>query len=113
MEAKAGKPRAKVDKLNDAIYVSLAVKAFTANDTYMASLSLSTFALGLPAFASIKVLAPGFYSRQDTKTPMRFALYAIAFNLLFNLLIVVPWIWKQLPAGHAVLALAAASARTA
>ena len=88
----------------------LQYRAFTAFDTEMASLSLATFALGLPAFAAIKVLAPGFFSRQDTKTPMRFALYSIAFNIAFNLVVVVPWIWKKLPAGHAVLALAAALA---
>ncbi len=88
----------------------LQYRAFTANDTYMASLSLMTFALGLPAFAAIKILAPGFFSRQDTHTPMRFALYAIGFNLAFNVLVVVPWIWSKLPAGHAVLALSAALA---
>ncbi len=88
----------------------LQYRSFTANDSYMASLSLAAFALGLPAFASIKVLAPGFFSRQNTKTPMRFALYAIGLNLILNICIVIPWIWKELPAGHAVLALSAALA---
>jgi len=74
----------------------------------MAALSLAAFALGLPAFASVKVLAPGFFSRQNTKTPMRFALYAIGFNLLLNICVVLPWIWNKLPAGHAILALSAA-----
>jgi len=86
----------------------LQYRSFTATDTHMASLSLATFALGLPAFASIKVLAPGFFSRQNTKTPMRFALYAIALNLLLNICVVLPWIWNKLPAGHAMLALSAA-----
>ena len=46
-------------------------REFTAADTLMASASLKAYALGLPAFILIKVLAPGFYSRQDTKTPVK------------------------------------------
>ena len=88
----------------------LQYRSFTANDAHMASLSLAAFALGLPAFASIKVLAPGFFSRQNTKTPMRFALYAIGLNLALNICLVIPWIWNNLPAGHAILALSAALA---
>lgn len=88
----------------------LQYRSFTATDSHMASLSLAAFSLGLPAFASIKVLAPGFFSRQNTKTPMRFALYSIGLNLAINICIVLPWIWNKLPAGHAVLALSAALA---
>lgn len=84
--------------------------SFTAEDSRMAALSMAAYALGLPAFASVKILAPGFYSRQDTKTPVRFALISIAVNLVLNVLILIPWIWQKWPAGHAVLALSAAVA---
>ena len=35
---------------------------------------------GVPAFVLIKVLAPGYFAREDTKTPMRFALMTVALN---------------------------------
>lgn len=88
----------------------LQYREFTRFDSQMASYSLITFALGLPAFASIKVLAPGFYSQQDTRTPVRFALIAIACNLLINFSVVLPWILLDKPFGHALLALSAALA---
>ena len=44
--------------------------SFGANDVEMSALSLSAYAAGLPAFIAVKVLAPGFYARQDTKTDM-------------------------------------------
>ncbi len=81
-------------------------REFTANDTSMAALSLMTYALGLPAFILIKVLAPGFYSRQDTKTPVKIGVIAIFCNIILNLSFF--WIWKhwQLSGPHAALALA-------
>ena len=50
---------------------------FTASDTYFSSLSLMAYMLGLPALISIKILAPGFYARQDTKTPVRIGIMAM------------------------------------
>ncbi len=88
----------------------LEYKAFTAHDTRMAAISLAAYALGLPAFVAIKVLAPGFFSRQNTRTPVRIGLIAMGVNLALNLLVVVPWIIFQWPAGHAVLALSTAIA---
>ena len=81
-------------------------REFTAMDTLMASTSLKAYALGLPAFILIKVLAPGFYSRQDTKTPVKIGVIAMAVNIVLNLAFV--WIWLQwdLAAPHAALALA-------
>src|SRR5690606_26745960 len=52
--------------------------------------SLMAFALGLLAFILIKVLVPGFTSRLDTKTPVRFGLYSILSNVLLNLVLVFP-----------------------
>jgi len=79
---------------------------FSAHDTRMSSLSLMAYALGLPAFIYIKVLAPGFYARQDTKTPMRIGIQAMISNMFLNLLFVIPMVMMQFEGPHAGLALA-------
>ena len=61
---------------------------FTAHDVDMASLSLSALALGLPAFALVKVVAPAFYARQDTTTPVRAGIAAMVANMVLNVLLV-------------------------
>ena len=48
---------------------------FTDHDTRMSAISLTVMALGIPGFMLSKVLAPAFYARQDTKTPMRAAIW--------------------------------------
>ncbi len=83
---------------------------FTWHSTQMSSLSLMTYALGLPAFILIKVLAPGFYSRQDTKTPVKISLIAIAYNMILNVIIVIPWFKSGYEGAHAGLALSTAIA---
>ncbi|CAK0745016.1 putative lipid II flippase MurJ [Gammaproteobacteria bacterium] len=72
---------------------------FGTTDTLMATRSLMAFSLGLPAFILIKVLVPGFYSRQDTRTPVRIGITAMLFNMVFNVILVFPL-------AHAGLALA-------
>jgi len=72
---------------------------FHAHDVEMASLSLRAYAFGLPAFMLIKVLASGFYSRQDIKTPVRIAVAALIVNMVLNFMLI--WHLK-----HAGLALA-------
>lgn len=81
-------------------------REFTVLDTNMASLSLMTYALGLPAFILIKVLAPGFYSRQDTKTPVKIGVIAMLCNIVLNLAFLWLWTKLKLPGPHAALALA-------
>jgi len=54
--------------------------AFTLNDASQSALALVHYGWGVPAFVLIKVLAPGFFAREDTKTPMRFALITVAVN---------------------------------
>lgn len=58
---------------------------FNAFDVQMASMSLSALGFGLPAFALIKVLAPAFYARQDTRTPVRAGVTAMIANMAFNI----------------------------
>ncbi|MBI3546346.1 MAG: murein biosynthesis integral membrane protein MurJ [Gammaproteobacteria bacterium] len=64
--------------------------AFGANDVRMSANALMAFALGLLAFIMIKVLAPGFYARQDTKTPMRIGVVSLVVNIVLSLLLVIP-----------------------
>jgi len=72
---------------------------FSVHDVVKSSHSLTTFSLGLAGFIMVKILASGFYSRQDTRTPVRFALIAMFANVVMNLL----FVW---PLAHAGLALA-------
>jgi putative peptidoglycan lipid II flippase len=62
--------------------------AFTTHDVDMASLSLMAYALGLPAFILVKVLVPGFTSRQDMKTPVRIGIIAVVSNMLMSVVLV-------------------------
>ncbi len=64
--------------------------ATTPDDIRMMSNSLVAFAVGLPGFVLIKVLAPGFFARQDTTTPMRVAVVAMLVNLVLSLAFIVP-----------------------
>jgi putative peptidoglycan lipid II flippase len=64
--------------------------AFTARDVHMASLSLMAYSVGLVGFVLIKILAPGYFARLDTRTPVRVALVAMGVNLALNLALVVP-----------------------
>lgn len=54
---------------------------FTAMDTQMTAWALAAFAIGLPSFVLNKVLSPGFFAREDTKTPMKFATVAMIINV--------------------------------
>lgn len=84
--------------------------AFGWRDVEMSALSLSTYALGLSGFILVKVLAPGFYSRQDTKTPVKVGMLAVFANMLLNVAIVLPWHFSGATGAHAGLALATALA---
>lgn len=75
--------------------------AMTAHDTAMAAMSLRAYAFGLLAFMLIKVLAPGYFARQDTRTPVKVAIKAMIANMALNLLLIGPL-------AHAGLALATA-----
>lgn len=62
--------------------------AFTPADTQATGMALSMFAIGLPAYILIKVLTPGFYAREDTRTPVRFAMISVAVNLVLNIALI-------------------------
>ena len=54
---------------------------FTRADTFNVAPVLAAFALGLPAFTLTKIFQPSFYAREDTKTPMYFAIAAVVVNI--------------------------------
>ena len=62
----------------------------TDRDVMMAGASLRAYAAGLLAFMLIKVLAPGFFARQDTRTPVRIGVIAMVANMVFNLALIMP-----------------------
>lgn len=63
--------------------------AFTAADAQGAAWVLVVYAAGLPAFVLVKALAPGFFARGDTRTPVIIGLACVALNLALNLLFLV------------------------
>jgi putative peptidoglycan lipid II flippase len=64
--------------------------AFGERDVEMSARALMAFAWGLMGFTLVKVLAPGFYARQDTQTPMRIGVAALVANMVLSLLLVFP-----------------------
>lgn len=61
---------------------------FTDNDTDMVVRTLGFYALGLCGYFTQHILARAFYSVQDSKTPMRSALLAVAANIVLNLTLI-------------------------
>lgn len=63
---------------------------FGSTSTELTSWALLFYAVGLPAFASVRLLVQGFYAMQDTKTPVRAAALALVTNLIFCVLLIRP-----------------------
>ncbi|MGH8174694.1 MAG: lipid II flippase MurJ, partial [Steroidobacter sp.] len=81
---------------------------FRAADVEMTHLALMAFSLALLGWSLIKVLAPGYYARQDTKAPVKIALRALGVTMILNLLVVLALALTghlQTPGAHALLAL--------
>ena len=83
---------------------------FSSLDVQMSGLSLAALALGLPAFIAVKVLAPAFYARQDTRTPVKAGIISMLSNIVLNGVFVGIWLWTGKAGIHAGLALASALA---
>ena len=56
----------------------------------MAAASLRAYTLGLGAFMLVKVLAPGFYARENMRTPVRIGIIAMVANMVLNIAFVFP-----------------------
>ena len=85
-------------------------QAFDVGDVEMSALSLAAYAAGLPAFIAVKVLAPGFYARQDTKTPVKIAITAMVANMVMNFIFVGVLLYLGFKGPHTGLALASSAA---
>jgi len=84
--------------------------AFQPEDVRLSAYSLVAYSAGLPAFIAVKVLAPGYYARQDTRTPVKIAIAAMVTNMLLNLLFVGLLLGYGFEGPHAGLALASSAA---
>ncbi len=73
------------------------------NSTGTVSAVLAIFAIGLPAFVLIKAFTPGYFAREDTRTPMMFAAVSVAVNISLAL-----WLFPQMGASGIAVASAAA-----
>lgn len=102
-QLRAGETEAALDSMNRAIEISLLLTipaavaliampwpivtvlfergAFTAETAVATAEALRAFALGLPAYVLVKALAPGFFAREDTKTPVKIAVASMILNL--------------------------------
>ena len=76
-----------------------------ARDVAMSALSLQAYSLGLVAFMLVKVLAPGYYARKDTATPVKIGIVAMVVNMVLNIALVLP-LMHYWSIGHVGLALA-------
>ncbi len=74
----------------------------------MSIFALQAYSFGLLAHMLVKVLAPGYFARQDTKTPMKIGLIAMASNMFLNVVFVVGLYQLGVDGLHAGLALATA-----
>ncbi|WP_133130016.1 murein biosynthesis integral membrane protein MurJ [Legionella yabuuchiae] len=63
---------------------------FSLNDVLQTQKSLFTLALGVPAFMMVKVLASGFYAKQNIKTPVKVGAFAMVVNTIFCALLIGP-----------------------
>lgn len=77
---------------------------FTARDVEQSTYSLVAYSAGLMGFTMVKVLAPGYFARQNTATPVRIGLIALGSTMALNILVVVPWALSGGEAPHAGLA---------
>jgi putative peptidoglycan lipid II flippase len=79
---------------------------FTAHDVRMSSYALMAYSFGLLGFSFVKMLAPGYFARQDTRTPVRVGFVSLGVNIGLNIFLIAPLVYfRKLPAPHAFLAL--------
>ncbi len=72
----------------------------------MTALALQAFALGLIGFSYVKILAPAYFAREDTRTPVRFGLIALTVNFVLSVALAYGLTQAEYEGTHAGLALA-------
>jgi putative peptidoglycan lipid II flippase len=74
--------------LSDGLIITLfQYDAFNVDDALQSALSLQAYGAGLVAFIAVKILAPVFLSRGDTKTPVKAGVAAMSSNIILNLIL--------------------------
>lgn len=81
-------------------------RAFTAVDVEMTAAALMAYAFGFMGFSLVKILVPGFYARQETRIPVRYAITALLCGMAMSITGVLVALELGLNAPHAVLAAA-------
>ena len=61
--------------------------AFSAANALATAQALTAFAIGLPAYVLVKVLVPGYFAREDTRTPIQIAIAAMVLNVVLSLVL--------------------------
>ena len=61
---------------------------FSADTATATGQALMAYAVGLPAYVLVKVLAPGYFAREDTATPVKIAIVCVAVNVVLNLVLI-------------------------
>ena len=93
--------------LSDPILITLLkYKEFTSNDVHMTSIALIAFSIGLPGMIGSKILITNYYSRKDTKYPVKAALIAVLCNFVLNIAFVVYLVKTDFNGAHIGLAVA-------
>lgn len=77
---------------------------FSDHDVAMTQYGLMAYSWGLLGFSLVKVLAPGYFARQDTRTPVRVGLIALGANMALNVAVVLPAKYLGFPVPHVLLA---------
>ncbi|MCU0757908.1 MAG: murein biosynthesis integral membrane protein MurJ [Steroidobacteraceae bacterium] len=77
---------------------------FSDRDVRMTQYGLMAYSWGLLGFSLVKVLAPGYFARQDTRTPVRVGLIALGANMSLNVAVVLPAKYLGFPVPHVLLA---------
>lgn len=85
---------------------------FSSADVEMARFALIAYSFGLLGFALVKVLVPGFYARQDTRTPMQIGVRSLAVGMVLMVSLVAALEYLDFSAPHLGLAIATAATAT-
>lgn len=78
------------------------------HDVQMVSWALMAYSWGLITFSLVKVLAPGYFARQDTRAPVRYGMVSLAVTMTLNIAVALPVSYMGYPAPHILIAFATA-----
>lgn len=76
--------------------------AFAPAETAATAAALAVYAWGLPAYVLVKALAPGFFAREDTRTPVKISVAAMVVNVALSLALIGPLLHVGIAAATAV-----------